>query len=96
MTHRPNAGAGGGCYLFSFEVRMRQGRVTLPCKSLRGVRAPNSQCTQRVQICENLISFSSSWDVFVIFLTDSFTVSFIANLVQVNCLYAANYISIVR
>ena len=26
---------------FSFEVRMRQGRVTLPCKSLRGVRAPN-------------------------------------------------------
>jgi len=54
------------------------------------------QCTQRVQICENLISFSSSWDVFVIFLTDSFTVSFIANLVQVNCLYAADYISIVR
>jgi len=54
------------------------------------------QCTQRVQICENLISFSSSWSVFVIFLTDSFTVSFIANLVQVNYLYAANYISIVR
>jgi len=31
-----------GMLSFSFEVRMRQGRVTLPCKSLRGVRAPNS------------------------------------------------------
>ena len=27
---------------FSLEVRMRQGRVTLPCKSLRGVCAPNN------------------------------------------------------
>ena len=54
------------------------------------------QCTQRVQICENLICFSSSWGVFVIFLTDSFSVSFIANLVLVNCLYVPNYISIVR
>ena len=27
---------------FLFEVRVCQGRVTLPCKSLRGVRAPNS------------------------------------------------------
>jgi len=54
------------------------------------------QCTQRVQICENLISFSNSGGVFVIFLTDSFTVSFMTNLVQVNCLYAANYIRIVR
>jgi len=26
---------------FSFKVGVRQGRVTLPCKSLRGVRAPN-------------------------------------------------------
>jgi len=26
---------------FSFEVHVRQGRVTLPCKSLPGVRAPN-------------------------------------------------------
>jgi len=41
MTRRPNAGAGGGCYLFSFEVGMHQGSVTLPSKSLRGVRAPN-------------------------------------------------------
>ena len=31
-----------GVLSFSFEVRMRQGRVTLPCKSLRGVRAPNT------------------------------------------------------
>jgi len=31
-----------GVLSFSFEVRVRQGRVTLPCKSLRGVRAPNS------------------------------------------------------
>jgi len=30
-----------GVLSFSFEVGMRQGRVTLPCKSLPGVRAPN-------------------------------------------------------
>jgi len=30
-----------GVLSFSFEVRVRQGRVTLPCKSLQGVRAPN-------------------------------------------------------
>jgi len=30
-----------GVLSFSFEVRVRQGRVTLPSKSLRGVRAPN-------------------------------------------------------
>ena len=41
MMRRPNARAGGGWYLFSFEVRVCHGRVTLPCKSLRGVRAPN-------------------------------------------------------
>jgi len=32
---------------FSFEVRVRQGRVTLPCKSLRGVRAPNTSSPLR-------------------------------------------------
>ena len=31
-----------GVLSFSFEVRVRQGRVTLLCKSLRGVRAPNT------------------------------------------------------
>jgi len=31
-----------GVLSFSSEVRVRQGRVTLPCKSLRGVRAPNT------------------------------------------------------
>jgi len=31
-----------GVLSFSFEVGMRQRRVTLPCKSLQGVRAPNS------------------------------------------------------
>ena len=31
-----------GVLSFSFEVRVRQGRVTFPCKSLQGVRAPNS------------------------------------------------------
>jgi len=31
-----------GVLSFSFEVRMRQGRVTLPCKSLRGVHASNN------------------------------------------------------
>jgi len=30
-----------GVLSFSFEVRVHQGRVTLPCKSLRGVPAPN-------------------------------------------------------
>jgi len=30
-----------GVLSFFFEVYVRQGRVTLPCKSLRGVRAPN-------------------------------------------------------
>ena len=34
-----------GVLSFSFEVRVRQGRVTLPCKSLRGVRAPNRGVT---------------------------------------------------
>jgi len=31
-----------GVLSFSLEVGMRPGRVTLPCKSLRGVRAPNT------------------------------------------------------
>jgi len=31
-----------GVLSFSFEVGMHQGRVTLHCKSLRGVRAPNT------------------------------------------------------
>ena len=31
-----------GVLSFSLEVGMRQGRVTLPCKSLRRVRAPNT------------------------------------------------------
>jgi len=31
-----------GVLSFSFEVHVHQGRVTLPCKSLRGVRAPNT------------------------------------------------------
>jgi len=31
-----------GVLSFSFEVRMRQGRVYFPCKSLREVRAPNN------------------------------------------------------
>jgi len=30
-----------GVLSFFFEVRVREGRVTLPCKSLRGVHAPN-------------------------------------------------------
>ena len=36
-----------GVLSFSFEVRMRQGRVTLPCKSLRGVRSPNTSSPLR-------------------------------------------------
>jgi len=30
-----------GVLYFSFQVRVCQGRVTLPCKSFPGVRAPN-------------------------------------------------------
>jgi len=30
-----------GVFSFSLEVGVCQGRVTLPCKSLQGVRAPN-------------------------------------------------------
>jgi len=42
-----------GVLSFSFEVGMHQGRVTLPCKSLRGVGAPNtssplSKCSSRI------------------------------------------------
>ena len=38
-----------GVLSFSFKVRMRQGRVTLPCKCLRGVRAPNRRhCLRRL------------------------------------------------
>ena len=36
-----------GVLSFSFEVRVRQGRVTLPCKSLRGVRATNTSSPLR-------------------------------------------------
>jgi len=36
-----------GVLYFSLEVRMRQGRVTLPCKSLRGVGAPNTSSPLR-------------------------------------------------
>ena len=37
-----------GVLSFSFEVRVRQGRVTLPCNSLRGVRAPNIYLVMQV------------------------------------------------
>jgi len=43
IDHAPSQRRGWrGVLSFSFEVGVRQGRVTLPCKSLRGVRAPNS------------------------------------------------------
>ena len=34
-----------GVLSFSFELHVCQGRVTLPCKSLRGVRAPNTEAS---------------------------------------------------
>jgi len=40
-----------GVLSFFFEVGRRQGRVTLPCKSLRGVRVPNKlmeKCSRRL------------------------------------------------
>ena len=36
-----------GVLSFFFEVRVHQGRVTLPCKSLRGVRVPNTSSPLR-------------------------------------------------
>jgi len=36
---------------FSFKVRMRQARVTLPWKFLRGVCAPN----RREEVCQNCV-----------------------------------------
>ena len=39
-----------GVLSFSFEVRVRQGRVTLPCKSLQGVRAPNTRIQSPVEL----------------------------------------------
>jgi len=35
-----------GVFSFFFEARVRQGRVTLPCKSLRGVRVPTRIITR--------------------------------------------------
>jgi len=35
MTRHPKAGAGGGCYLFSFEVRPCEGRVICPVNPYR-------------------------------------------------------------
>jgi len=46
MTRRPNGGA-SGVISFSFEVRACQGRLSLPCKSLRGIRAPNMSSPHR-------------------------------------------------
>jgi len=36
-----------GVLSFSFKVRVRQGRVTLPCNSFRGVRAPNTSSSHQ-------------------------------------------------
>jgi len=39
-----------GVLSFRFEVRVRQGRVTLPCKSFRAVRAPNSKQNRQLPL----------------------------------------------
>jgi len=56
-----------GVLSFSFEVRVRQGRVTLPCESLWGVRGPNTSSSLRsvgpeysLSIYTILFSISSS------------------------------------
>ena len=46
MMRRPNAGA-RGVISFSFEIRACQGRLSLPCKSLQGIRAPNASSPLR-------------------------------------------------
>jgi len=47
-------------FSFSFEVRVCQGRVTLPCKSLRGVRAPNTSSPLRSVLPEYSMSIIQS------------------------------------
>jgi len=44
---------------FFFEVRVRQGMVTLPCKSIRGVRAPNMHDTRRGVEIQGNLTFSA-------------------------------------
>jgi len=56
-----------GVLSFSFEVRMRQGRVTLPRKSLRGVRAPNTSSPLR-SVRPELFFFVKSYE-FISYLT---------------------------
>jgi len=43
-----------GVLSFFFEVRVRQGRVTLPCKSLRGVRSPNIEHSNLIIISQQV------------------------------------------
>jgi len=47
MTRTSQRRGWRGVLSFFFEVRVREGRVTLPCKSLRGVRAPNTSSPLR-------------------------------------------------
>jgi len=54
------------------------------------------QCTLNVQIGEDLMCFDSIWTVFVVLSIARFTVGFIANFVEVNCLSTADYINIGR
>jgi len=54
------------------------------------------QCTQGVQIGQDLMCFDSSRAIFIIFLTNCFIVSFITNFVHITCPYTAYYISLVR
>ena len=51
-----------GVLSFSFEVDVRQGRVTLPCKSLRGVRAPNRNrlSDEAIEVVECLMSWGKA------------------------------------
>jgi len=52
-----------GVLAFSSEVRVRQGRVTLPCKSLPGVRAPNTTVAVdgQVESSKRAVQWAPAW-----------------------------------
>jgi len=64
-----------GVLSFSFEVRMRQGRVTLPCKSLRGVRPPNMSSPLRSVRPECSMSIIQSIFLFELYIVGVKTTS---------------------
>ena len=63
---------------------------------MENIGMEQSQWTQNVQMSLNLVYFSNSWAVFIVYLIDCCSRSFSANFGKFNCLYTLNYISMVR